>query len=142
MATAAWSALRPERFTFKNGLVLLHNRAASNPSVVVRALVRAGASRETPGDHGLASMTGRMLRPELDAFLKAWYGPNQTTLIVVGDVELDEAATAGERLFGNWPTARLERVEEAITATDLPPAELREIDMVGKTQADIVLGLP
>ena len=39
-----------------------HNRAAANPSVVVRALVRAGASRETPGEYGIASLTGRMLR--------------------------------------------------------------------------------
>src|SRR5438874_8451898 len=62
MATVAGSALRPERFPFKNGLVLLHNRAASNPSVVVRALVRAGSSRESPGEHGLAGLTGRMLR--------------------------------------------------------------------------------
>ena len=62
MATAAGSALRPERVPFNNGLVLLHNRAAANPSVVVRALVRAGSSRESPGEHGLAGLTGRMLR--------------------------------------------------------------------------------
>src|SRR3981081_1674241 len=62
MATAAGSALMPERLTFKNGLGLLHNRAAANPSVVIRALVRAGASRETPGEHGIAGLTGRMLR--------------------------------------------------------------------------------
>src|SRR5947207_8971737 len=62
MATVAGSALRPERTAFKNGLVLLHNRVSANPSVVVRALVRAGASRETPGEHGIASLTGRMLR--------------------------------------------------------------------------------
>src|SRR5437588_307668 len=62
MATVAGSALRPERLRLKNGLVLLHNRVSANPSVVVRALVRAGASRETPGEHGIASLTGRMLR--------------------------------------------------------------------------------
>src|SRR5205823_344071 len=62
MATVAGSALRPERMPLKNGLVMLHNRAAANPSVVVRALVRAGASRETPGEHGIAGLTGRMLR--------------------------------------------------------------------------------
>ena len=62
MATAAGSALRPERVPFSNGLVLLHNRAAANPSVVVRALVRAGSSRETPGEHGIAALTARMLR--------------------------------------------------------------------------------
>jgi zinc protease len=258
MATLAGSALRPERFPFKNGLVLLHNRAAANPSVVLRALVRAGASRETPGDHGVASLTGRMLRQgtehiakdqlaeeldgmgaglsvdvgyglvavsikclsgdflrameilaellrrptfpanelerlrgqvltdlkemddntrvvadrtwrelaypsthpyhrlpvgtaesvqrleraELDAFHKAWYGPNQTTLIVVGDVEFDEAASAVDRAFAGWPMARLESVESTLAASDLPAAQLREVAMAGKTQADIVLGVP
>src|SRR4051812_43644880 len=62
MATAAGSALRPDRHPFGNGLVLLHNRAAANPSVVIRALVRGGASRETSAEHGIAGLTGRMLR--------------------------------------------------------------------------------
>jgi zinc protease len=221
MVTSTASALRPERFRFKNGLVLLHNRAAANPSVVVRALVRAGASREQPGEHGLASLTGRMLRQgtehieknalaeELDGmgaglsvdvgyalvavsikclssdyprameilaellrrptfpgdelerlrgqvltelkemddntrvvaertwrelaypsthpyhrlavgaaetvqqassddlrqFLTAWYGPNQTSLVVVGDVDFPMAAEMTERVFGDWPNA-------------------------------------
>lgn len=258
MATQMASALRPERFPFKNGLVLLHNRAAANPSVVVRALVRAGASRETPGDHGVASLTGRMLRQgtehigkqalaeeldgmgaglsvdvgyglvavsikclsgdfarameivaellrrptfpgeelervrgqvltdlkemddntrvvadrtwrelaypsthpysrltvgnaedirtadreELSAFHAAWYGPNQTTLMVVGDVVFDEAAALADRLFGDWPGVRIERVQASLPASDLPARQQRERDMQGKTQADVVLGLP
>ena len=53
MAIATGSALRPDRLPFSNGLVLLHNQAAANPSVVVRALVRAGASRESASEHGI-----------------------------------------------------------------------------------------
>jgi len=255
---AAGSALRPQRTQFDNGLVLLHNRAAANPSVVVRALIRAGSSRETPGEHGIAGLTGRMLRQgtqnigkaalseELDgmgaglsvdvgyalvvisikclsgdfnrameilselvrrptfpadelerlkgqiltdlkemddntrvvsertwreqaypathpyhrltvgnatsvqaatrdalsAFVNAWYGANQTTLMVVGDVALDEATAAAERNLGDWPTVRTERVEATLPATDLPPKQLREVDMVGKTQGDVSIGLP
>src|SRR5579859_6258792 len=217
MTTAAESALRPERQALDNGLVLLHNRAAANPSVTVRALLRAGSSRETPGEYGIAGLTGRMIRQgtehiakaalaeeldgmgaglsvdvgyalvavsikclsgdfrrameilaelvrrptfpadelerlkgqvltdlkemddntrvvsertwreltypashpyhrltvgtpesvraatrdELSAFRDAWYGPNQTTVIVVGDVPLDEAASAVERNLGD-----------------------------------------
>jgi zinc protease len=258
MATLAGSALRPERFPFKNGLVLLHNRAAANPSVVVRALVRAGASRETPGDHGVASLTGRMLRQgtehiakaqlaeeldgmgaglsvdvgyglvavsikclsgdfprameilaellrrptfpaeelerlrgqvltdlkemddntrvvadrtwralaypsthpysrltvgsaadvqaadrdELSAFHTAWYGPNQTTLMVVGDVVFDEAAAATDRHFADWAGVRIERVESSLPASDLPARQVRQHDMAGKTQGDLVIGLP
>jgi zinc protease len=258
MATAAGSALRPERTQLDNGLVVLHNRAAANPSVVVRALIRAGSSRETPGQYGLASLTGRMLRQgthniskgalaeeldgmgaglsvdvgyalvavsikclsgdfrrameimaelvgrptfsadelerlkgqiltdlkemddntrvvsertwrqlaypathpyhrltvgtaetvqaatraDLSAFLNAWYGSNQTTLIVVGDVSLDQATSVAESTLGDWPTARTERVETTLPATDLPPRQMREVDMVGKTQGDVSIGLP
>jgi len=258
MATTTGSALRPERHVFKNGLVLLHNRAAANPSVVVRLLVRAGASRETPGAFGHAGLTGRMLRQgtqnieknalaeELDgmgaglsvdvgyaltaisikclsgdfvrameilgelaqrptfpseelerlrgqvltdlkemddntrvvsertwrelaypeshpyhrltvgtaesvgavtrhnlaAFHTAWYGPNQTTLLVVGDVALDQATAEAERIFGAWPSARTEPIEETLPASDLPDLVRREVPMTGKTQADIAIGLP
>src|SRR4030088_1565194 len=71
MAVGAGSALRPERISYPNGLVLLHNRAAATPSVVVRALVRGGSSRETPGEYGLASLTGRMLRLGTENIKKA-----------------------------------------------------------------------
>ena len=258
MAATTGSALRPERLPFKNGLVLLHNRVVANPSVVLRALVRAGSSRETPGEHGLAGLTGRMLRQgtqnisksdlaeeldgmgaglsvdvgyalvaisikclsgdfarameilaellrrpvfpadeverlkgqvltelkemedntrvvaertwrelaypathpyhrltvgntqtvgaasreDLSAFHTAWYGPNQTTLIVVGDVALDEAAPAAQRALGEWPGARIERIESTLPASDPPAHQVRQVAIVGKTQADIALGLP
>src|SRR5713226_4704359 len=71
MTTAAGSALRPERLSFKNGLVLLHNRVTANPSVVIRARVRAGSSRETPSEHGTASLGGRMLRQGTERIAKA-----------------------------------------------------------------------
>src|SRR5713226_2986929 len=71
MATAASSALRPQRTQFDNGLVLLHNRAAANPSVVVRALIRAGSSREGASEHGIAGLTGRMLRQGTENIGKA-----------------------------------------------------------------------
>jgi zinc protease len=257
-SAAAGSALRPQRTQLNNGLVLLHNRAAANPSVVVRALIRAGSSRETPGQHGIAGLTGRMLRQgtlnigkaelaeeldgmgaglsvdvgyalvvisikclsgdfnrameilselvrrptfsgeelerlkgqiltdlkemddntrvvsertwrelaypashpyhrltvgdaasvqaatrdDLSAFHAEWYGSNQTTLIVVGDVPLDSATTAVDSTLGDWPRVRSEAVEATLPATDLPPRQSREVDMVGKTQGDISIGLP
>jgi zinc protease len=255
---AGGSALRPQRTQFKNGLVLLHNRAAANPSVVVRALIRAGSSREHPSEQGIAGLTGRMLRQgtenigkaalaeELDGmgaglsvdagyalvvvsikclsgdfnrameilselvrrptfpadelerlkgqlltdlkemddntrvvsertwrelaypathpyhrltvgnaasvqaatrdhltnFLKAWYGANQTTLMVVGDVPIDEASAAAERNLGDWPTTRTEPVESTLPTSELPARQLREVAMVGKTQGDVAIGLP
>ena len=258
MATVAGSALRPERLPLKNGLVLLHNRVTANPSVVVRALIRGGASRETANEHGIAGLTGRMLRQgtqnisksalaeeldgmgaglsvdvgyalaavsikclsddflravqilaevvrrptfpadelerlkgqiltdlkemddntrvvaertwrelaypashpyhrltvgnaetvgsatreQLNAFLESWYGPDQTTLIVVGDIGLDEVASVMDDNLGDWTSVRKEPVQTTLPQTDAPASQLREIAMVGKTQADVILGLP
>jgi zinc protease len=258
MATAAQSALMPQRLEFKNGLFLLHNRAAANPSVVIRALVRAGSSRETPGEYGIAALTGRMIRQgtehiakaalaeeldgmgaglsvdvgyalvavsikclsgdlprsaeilaellwrptfpteelerlrgqaltdlkemedntrvisertwrelaypathpyhrltvgtpdsvraasrqQLSGFHSAWYGPNQTTLIVVGDVAFDDAAAIAESNLGDWPGARTEPVEASFPTTALPDKQFREVAMEGKTQGDVTIGLP
>jgi zinc protease len=250
------SALRAQRLVLPNGLVILHNRAAANPSVVARALVKAGASRETVDNQGLASMTGRMLRQgtqaidkntlaetldgmgaglsidvgyslvagsikclssdfdhaieilgevlqrptfpaqelermrgqvltnlkemndntrvvaerawrehaypvshpyhrltvgreetvsrfsraDLEAFHQRRYGPNQTILVVVGDVALDEAAEAARRVFGDWGAADAESVEATLPPTDPPPPRRDERPLVGKTQADVVHG--
>jgi zinc protease len=258
MATTTGTALRPVRSVLRNGLVLLHNRTAANPSVVVRALLRAGAARETAHEHGIASLTGRMLRqgtaaiekaalaeeldgmgaglsvdvgyglvavsikclagdfaraieilaelvrrptfppaelerlrgqlltdllemddstrvvcertwrelvypanhpyhrltigtadslraatPEaLHAFHGAWYGPNQTTLIVVGDVDHAVAEAAIDAHLGDWAGVRVDRLEAALPASDLPAPQHREVPMVGKTQSDIAIGLP
>jgi zinc protease len=95
--------------------------------------------RLTVGD---ADSVRRVTREDLAAFHGAWYGPNQATLLVVGDVPFDQAASAADAILGTWPTARTERVESTLPASDLPPAQVREVPMVGKTQADIVLGLP
>jgi zinc protease len=258
VATAA-SALRPERVVLSNGLVVLHNRAAANPSVVMRALIRAGASREDASDQGLANLTGRMLRQgtqnigkselaeeldgmgaglsvdvgyalvaasikclsgdvprtaeilgevvqrptfptqelerlrgqlltdlteledntrvvaerawrelaypadhpyhrltvgrretvsslslaDLQAFHASWYGPNQTTLIVVGDLSLEQAVETAERVFGDWTAARPDPIERTLPGSDAPGSSATTtVPMLGKTQADIVLGTP
>jgi zinc protease len=47
-----------------------------------------------------------------------------------------------EANLGDWAAARAEGVQATLPMTDLPARELREMPMVGKTQADVVLGLP
>jgi len=91
---------------------------------------------------GTADTVSAATRDDLSAFHTGWYGPNQTTLIVVGDVALDDARGAAEKVLGDWPAARSERVEATLPASDVPAKELREVAMVGKTQADVSIGLP
>src|SRR5207253_5579534 len=47
-----------------------------------------------------------------------------------------------ERSLGDWHAVRVDRVEDTLPATDLPAPARREVPMIGKTQADVVLGLP
>ena len=49
---------------------------------------------------GTAETVSAATRDALSAFHAAWYGPNQTTLMIVGDVALDEAASATEANLG------------------------------------------
>src|SRR5205814_9877094 len=58
-------------------------------------------------------------RDDLSAFHTAWHGPNQTTLVVVGDVPFDEAIAAAEANLGDWPIARIEPVQATLPASDV-----------------------
>ncbi|MBI2756816.1 MAG: insulinase family protein [Chloroflexi bacterium] len=241
-----------------NGVRVLHSFAPSNPSVVVRLLVRAGASRETPEQQGLARLAGRMLRQgteridkdalaeELDgmgaglsvdvgyalttisikclaedfrrslellagvalkptfpereleavrgqaltelremddntrvvaerlwremaypadhryhrltagtdetlrrftrddlaAFHRRTYTPDQATLIVVGDVAAEAVRQESERVLGDWQGSPQEDVRATLPWMPDPPGGSREHVLEGKTQADLVIGLP
>ena len=258
MQAASTTSLDAERFALANGIPVLFSRATANPSVVVRAMLRAGAAREAPADQGLAGMVGRMLRQgsenvskqelaeELDGmgaglsidvgyalttgsikclsddfrrsteilaevlrrplfpaeewervrgqaltdlkemndntrvvaerawremaypadhryhrlpsgteetlarfttddlrgFFRRWYGANQVSLIVVGDVEGDQVREVLGRAFGDWGDVDGTPIEDSLPPTDAPEGQAREEAMVGKTQADVVLGLP
>jgi zinc protease len=91
---------------------------------------------------GNAETVRAATRDNLSAFHNAWYGPNQTTLMVVGDVALDAAVGVAEAHLGDWPGARIEPVESTLPASDPPNRGLREVTMAGKTQADVTIGLP
>jgi zinc protease len=117
-----------------------------NTRVVSERTWRELAYPETHPYHrltvGTAATVEAATRDDLIAFHGAWYGANQTTLMVVGDVPLDDATTAAESNLGDWPTARPERIQATLPTSDLPAQQLRAVDMVGKTQGDIAIGLP
>lgn len=65
----------------------------------------------------------RMSVEELRAWYEAWYAPNNATLVVVGDVTLDEVRSLAERFFG------------PIAAHPVPSAERPlELDQPGERQ--------
>lgn len=255
MAALTAHALGAERVLL-GGVPLLHSHAPSNPSVVVRVLVRAGASREASDEQGLASMVGRMLRQgsermtrdalaeeldgmgaglsvdvgyalvavsmkcladdveracellaevlsrptfpadqwervrgqaltdlremedstrvaaekawrelayppahryhrltsgtvqtltrfsrdDLERFYQTWFGANQATLVVVGDVSLARSTETLEKVLGKWAAANPGPFTADLPTTAPPETGRRDVTLEGKTQADIVLG--
>lgn len=90
---------------------------------------------------GYPETISRLTREDLEAFYRKGYGPRGMVIAVVGAVEAGQALTQVEEAFGDWEGAGFDR-------TPLPPVEpptaVRQkfVPIAGKTQADIVLGLP
>jgi zinc protease len=57
-------------------------------------------------------------RAELARFHETWYRPNNATLVVVGDISLEELTPRLERLFSGWAPAEVP--EKNLAAVDLP----------------------
>ncbi len=101
------------------------------------------------GDHpygshlsGTPETITSLKRDDLAAFHAAYYGPRQMIVTVVGAVKAGEAAAKVQRVLGDWThpsQAHLPAVPDAPRPAELARTHVR---MPGKTQSDIVLGLP
>jgi zinc protease len=80
-------------------------------------------------------------RAELARFHETWYRPNNATLVVVGDVSLEELTPRLERLFSGWAPAEVP--EKNLAAVGLPQAPVVYLmDRPGSTQSVIFAGHP
>ena len=81
-------------------------------------------------------------RDDLAAFHARHYGPNNTILVLVGDVDPKRAAELVQKAFGGW--AKLPSPPAyAIPKVDPPASVVRlEVPMRGKSQTDLVYAVP
>jgi zinc protease len=86
-----------------------------------------------------------IMRDDLARFYAERYGPQGGIVVVVGAVKADEALDRLEEALGDWTGGPSAGNRDRLP---LPPVTLptevrrRVVDMPGKSQADIVLGLP
>ena len=91
---------------------------------------------------GTESTLTAITREDLAAFHARLYGPNTTTLVLVGDVSESRAAALVEKAFGDWkklsdpPPFRVPNAD--------PPKEAKRliVPRPGKSQADVVWAVP
>lgn len=89
---------------------------------------------------GTVASVGGITAQELRDFHRAYYRPNNTTLLVVGDVSTDEVIGLLERALGAWergeaPAARYPPLPEPLEAT-----RVYLIDRPGAAQSEIRVG--
>jgi len=80
-------------------------------------------------------------RDDLVAFHEEGYGPEGAILVIVGAVDTDEALEQVEEALGDWEGSVFER-QPLPDVPQLDGIREKEIPIPGKTQSDIVLGVP
>lgn len=92
-----------------------------------------------PTPESVASIT----REDLARFHRRWFGPNNATLVVVGDTTLEEIVPKLEAAFSSWAPAEGRRMDVPQTARPSRPmvylvdrpGSLQSVILVGSTQA-------
>jgi zinc protease len=90
--------------------------------------------------HGYQETVARLVPDDLRAFHRERYGPGGAIVVVVGDVSFDRLVEQLEQRIGDW------RGAPALT-TELPDAPpptsgRTDVGVPGKTQSDLVVGVP
>jgi zinc protease len=82
----------------------------------------------------------KMTREDLVKFHQAWYHPNDSTLVIVGDTTLDEMKPKLEKLFANWKAGQIPK--KNIGNVSLPPkSTVYLMDKPGALQSVIITGI-
>jgi zinc protease len=91
---------------------------------------------------GTDSSLNAITREDLASFHARHYGPNTTTLVLVGDVSESRAAALVERVFGDWK--KLPEPSPFQVPNAEPPKKTKDlvVPMPGKSQADVVWAVP
>ena len=125
-------------------LVMLRNARDDPDAIAALAFARGSYG---PSHRSAAALIGtadsiQALTPEdLRAFHAAAYRPDNSTLIVVGDVAPDQVLPLLETHFGRWQPASVNRVvPESAPALQRVPRQLMLIDMPGAPQSQILVG--
>ena len=88
-----------------------------------------------PDEKSISSLT----RADLRSFVASYYIPNTSTLIVVGDIDVDKTFAEIEKAFGNWKSG-------TVPAEENPPVPVRDkrqiyfVNRPGSIQSAIYIG--
>jgi predicted Zn-dependent peptidase len=133
---AEFSRVRSETLT---GLLQLRDRAPAIADRAFAAIVFGDAHPYGRPTGGTETSVEAITRADVAEFWRTWYRPNAATLILVGDITVDEAERRARALFGAWERGPLPTLAAAPA-----PAPARTgitlIDKPGAPQSSFRLG--
>jgi len=88
---------------------------------------------------GTEKSVSAMTREQLANFHKTWFKPNNSTLVITGDITLAEIKPRLEKLFKNWKSEEVPAKNLAEVA-DKPKPEVYIVDRPGSQQSIIFAG--
>lgn len=79
-------------------------------------------------------------RDDAVTFWRTWYRPNNATLVIVGDLTVDEAERRARQVFGAWAQAPLPGIASAAPPSAARPTTIYVIDKAKAPQSSFRIG--
>ena len=122
------------------GLAIRAQDTSEMAALAFDELVYAGHPYSRPED-GYPVTIRSITRDDLAAFHEQYFGPSGMVISIVGGVDSERALDSVSRFLGDWENSRQP------TQPDLPPLKplremiSRQVNIPGKSEADIVMGV-
>jgi predicted Zn-dependent peptidase len=130
--------------TLKRQRLVMLRSARDDPDAIAALAFARGSygpsHRSAAGLIGTADSIQALTPEDLRAFHAAAYRPDNSTLIVVGDVAPDQVLPLLDTHFGRWQPASVNRVADPAPAPLKVARQLMLIDMPGAPQSRILVG--
>lgn len=78
---------------------------------------------------------------EMVNFHSHQFGPRGMIIVIVGNVHTDDACAKVQELFGDWENPSQENTPSLPMVTPLPGIVAEDVEIAGKSQSDIILGI-
>jgi zinc protease len=122
------------------GLAIRAQDTAEVASLTFDELVYAGHPYRRPED-GYPETIRAITRDDLVSFHEKYYGPSGMVISIVGGVDPERACDSVTRFLGNWRNPSQPVAPELPSIRPLNGIVTRQVNIPGKSEADIVMGV-
>ncbi len=122
------------------GLAIRAQDTAEVASLAFDELVYAGHPYRRPED-GYPETIRAITRDDLVSFHEKYYGPSGMVISIVGGVDPERACDSVIRFLGDWQNPSQPVPPELPSITPLNEIVTRQVNIPGKSEADIVMGV-